>query len=69
MLEFLRQHALALVLAGLMHAVLIAALVLGLPGLPVAPVGAPPVERPPVQAVASVTPSSYSARSQARSAR
>jgi hypothetical protein len=51
-LEFLRQHALALVLAGLMHAALIAVLVLGLPGLPVTPVGAPPVERPPVQAVA-----------------
>jgi len=50
--EFLRQHALALVLAGLMHAVLIAALVLGLPGLPVAQVGGPAAERPPVQAVA-----------------
>ena len=49
MLEFAREHALGLVIAGIMHAALVAALIVSLPGRPVVPdVGA----RAPVQAVA-----------------
>jgi len=48
-LEFAREHALGLAIAGIMHAVLVAALIVNLPGRPVVPdVGA----RAPVQAVA-----------------
>jgi hypothetical protein len=52
MLAFLRQHATALLLAALMHAALIAALVIGLPDLPVASMAVPVAERPPVPALA-----------------
>ena len=49
MLEFAREHALGLVIAGLLHAVLLAALIVNLPGRPAVPeVGT----RAPVQAVA-----------------
>jgi colicin import membrane protein len=48
-LEFAREHALGLVIAGLLHAVLLAALIVNLPGRPAVPeVGT----RAPVQAVA-----------------
>ncbi|HRP87382.1 MAG TPA: hypothetical protein PLS34_07665, partial [Gammaproteobacteria bacterium] len=49
MIEFAREHALGLFVAAIMHAALIALLVVGLPARTVTP---EPVARPPVQAVA-----------------